>query len=221
MYTSEQIAARREVKYQTLDALCDMAVLGRMGVRMLWRNEPLDLTQRLTVYWLTVRDDAAALETLRTAKGCTGMPAGAENRDTTLLEFLQDHAAGGRADSCGQAFAHDCALWAAQLANRNRGNERLSRLWRTRKPGLDRAQAEAEREYSEFYARPGQRGPRTPEEAKYLLVWSRHRPGMTKDNYDPLVEGLDEEFPENGIALFTWDRAGTIEPTAYAPSGGG
>jgi hypothetical protein len=215
MYSTEQIAVRRAVKCRTLEALCDMAIIGKVGERTLMGNEPLDLTTRLTLYWLSVRDDEAATVTLRTAKGCTSRPAGAENQDSILLEFLQDHAEGARSGSCGQGFARDCALWAAQLADRNRGNVRLSDIWRIRSADIGRARKAARQEFREFYKKPNQ-DPRTAQEAKYYLVWSRHLDGMTEDSYEPLVASLGKRFPEDGIDKFTWDAAFKIKPSEYA-----
>jgi hypothetical protein len=220
MYSSAQIARRRAVKYATLDALCDMAIIGKVGVRTLQGQEPLDLAARLAEFWLTVHEDAAALETLRTAKGCTSPPAGVETGGgvTTLLEFLEYFAVGAGRSSCGQGFAADCVLWATQLADRNPGNDRLRALWRTRKAAVDLARAAAEQEFRQFYLAPNQRQPRTAQEARFYLVWSRHLADMTREQYDDLLETLVEQFSADRLDRLTWDVAGSQQASQYAPA---
>jgi hypothetical protein len=218
MYTAEQIAKRRAVKAETLEELTAMAIIGKMGVRTLWREEPLDLAARLGAFWQRLDGDDAAKETLRTAKGCTAMPAGAKNRDTILLEFLQDHAVGARRESCGSNFAGDCALWAAQPVDRNRGNQALRELWTTCSGRMATAKREAEDEFREFYGKPNQRPPRTPDEAKYYLVWARHEPGMRQDLWEDLQQEFEKDFPNHYFEeRWTWERTGSMKPADFAP----
>lgn len=211
-YSRAEIARRRLVKTQTLDALCNIAILGKVGIRTLWRNEPLEVAAAVTAFFVGL--DGPAITTLRTAKGCNTRPRGVENQDTTLYEFLQGHTTG---QACSQGFAHDCVLWAEHLARQNPRNGQLQAAWATRRGEVNAARAQAEREYREFYKRPAQRQPATPDEAKFWLVYYRHERDMDEELWEISRAQFEIDFRSAGFDRLTWARTATLRPEDFVP----
>ncbi len=206
------IARRRACKVSTVEALTRMAVAGHAGFRLLDVVEATDVAAELTAHYTTLNDED--FNTLRTAKGCVRAPAGVINRDAPLLTFFRSHFGQG----CGQSFAADAALWAAQIVQANPRNAALQAAWAGQQGRIDAARQAAANDIGRWYAAPGMREPRNGDEALYYVVWSAQSPNADQGAWQEYVrDHWHEQFPDKGIRSLTFRRAGEMDLARMRP----
>ena len=199
--SKEEAAA---LKLRVVEELTQMAVAGRDGFRSLNDQEQLNVAAILQAFFMTLGPDDK--DTLTNAEGCNSRPSGVDDDSGTLYEFLARHS--GNPNACGRAFAHDAALWAEHVVEKNPQDAGLQAAWPGQQKRIDDSREAAMGDKKTWWDNPNSRSPRTKNEALYFLAFYAQKGGLEeKVDFEAKRREFELKFADAHLERFSHEKA--------------